>query len=153
MKSLRGIRMTGGCFLFLVGCSAGAAPDVEVGQDSAVESEGASLVDNALSQAQVKRVLELVDAICADTWCSGDYNFGFRRLSCSRVHGTCTLTLQVFPREAVTATERSYWRSCKTSGFSGFGSLVDRTGTYLSLDDTYYDALSECTTRIVSHLR
>ena len=49
--------------------------------------------------------------------------------------------------------KRGYWRSCKTAGFEGFSSLVNTASSgYQSLDDDYYDALTECTTRIVSHL-
>ncbi len=137
----------------MTACSAGSGPDVEVLGGSPIETQEEALLSNALSPAQAKTALKLIDDICADTWCSGDYNFGFRRLSCSRTAKTCILTLQVFPREGVPGQERSYWRSCKTSGFKGFGSLVDTMDNgYQSLDDDYYDALTECTTRIVSHL-
>ena len=59
----------------------------------------------------------------------------------------------VFPREGMPGPKRGYWRSCKTAGFEGFSSLVNTASSgYQSLDDDYYDALTECTTRIVSHL-
>lgn len=155
MKTFVWIWLTGVSALLLSACSAGsgASPTIEVGDGSPVETREEGLSGNALSQTQAAIALKLIDDICADTWCSGDYNFGFRRLTCNRTAKSCTLTLQVFPREGVQSQKRSYWRSCKTFGFDGFGSLVTTTGNgYQSLDNDYYDALTECTTRIVSHL-
>ena len=155
MKTLRGTWLMGVAALLLSACSsgAGAGAAVEVGEGSPVETRDEALSGNALSPAEANTALKLIDDICADTWCSGDYNFGFRRLNCSRLRKTCTLTLQVFPRERVPNQPRSYWRSCKTAGFEGFSSLVDTTSDgYQSLTDDYYDALTECTMRVVSHL-
>ena len=154
MKTCRGLGIVGVGVLWLSACSAGSAsgPEIEIGEGSPVETRDEALSANALSPAQASTALKLIDDICADTWCSGDYDFGFRRLTCSRVAKTCTLTLQVFPRD-VSSGKRNYWRSCKTSGFEGFSSLVHTSSNgYQALDDDYYDALTECTTRIVSHL-
>jgi hypothetical protein len=126
---------------------------VEVGEGSALGSQSEALAPNALSAAQAKTVLRLIDDICGDTWCDGDYDFGFRRLSCSSALHTCTLTLQAFPVEGVTALHRSYWRSCKTPGFAGFSSLVDTAPNgYQSLTEGYYDLLGECISRVESNL-
>jgi hypothetical protein len=153
MKILRSIGLTIASAVVLSACGAGSGSEVEVGEGSPVETREEALSGNALSPAQAKTALKLIDDICGDTWCSGDYNFGFRRLSCSRVAKTCTLTLQVFPRAGVPSQKQSYWRSCKTSGFEGFSSLVDTAGNgYQSLHEDYYDALTECTMRIVNHL-
>ena len=142
-----------GCGLSLAACSAGAGPQVEVTEGNAVESQSEALAVNALSAAQTKTVLRLIDNICGDTWCDGDYDFGFRRLTCSHAGQTCTLTLQAFPIEGVSATQKSYWRSCKTPGFTGFSSLVSTApGGYQSLTDGYYDVLSECISRVESNL-
>ena len=141
----------------LVACSGGSsAPNVEVGEADpvAAQSEAEDLTKNALTQKQQKTALKLIDDICGDTWCDGDYNFGFRLISCAKAAHTCTLTLQVFPREGVPASQKSYWRSCKTSGFTGFASLVSTaTNGYQSLDQDYYDALTECVQRIEVNLR
>ncbi len=145
--------------LLLAACSGGASDEVEVSEASPDEAiaenvESPLQAKNALSTAQSRTVLKLIDDICGDTWCSGDYDFGFRRLTCATAARTCTLTLQVFPREGVPSSEKSYWRSCKTHDFRGFASLVD-TGPngYQSLTSRYYDALTECTSRVVGHLK
>jgi hypothetical protein len=80
-------------------------------------------------------------------------NFGFRLLRCAQAAQTCTLTLQVFPREGVQNKRSSYWRACKTHGFQGFASLVNTTPSgYQSLTREYYDALTECIQRVVSSI-
>ena len=142
--------------LGLAACSAGTNPAVEVSDAEPTEthSEAEELSKNALTAAQAKTALKLIDDICGDTWCDGDYNFGFRRLTCAKAAHTCTLTLQVFPREGVASSARSYWRSCKTSGFTGFASLVSTASSgYQSLQSDYYDALTECMFRIEDNLR
>jgi hypothetical protein len=147
-----GLTSVSALLLFSCSSESGSGPAVEVGEGGPVETRAEALSGNALSPAQATTALKLIDDICADTWCSGDYDFGFRRLNCNRVARTCSLTLQVFPRDAL-SPKRSYWRTCKTSGFEGFPSLVRTTGSgYQFLDDGYYDALTECTTRIVTHL-
>ncbi len=139
--------------LLATACSAGAGPEVEVREASAVESQSEALSVNALSAAQTKTALRLIDTICGDTWCDGDYDFRFRRLTCNTVSKTCTLTLQAFPVEGVLSSKRSYWRSCKTPGFTGFASLVGTAANgYQSLNGDYYDALTECMMRIEPNL-
>ncbi len=138
---------------FTTACSAGTESHVEVGEASPVESQADALTVNALSAAQSKTVLRLIDTICGDTWCDGDYDFGFRRLTCSQAGKTCTLVLQAFPIEGVKSSQKSYWRSCKTPGFNGFALLVNTAPNgYQSLTDDYYDVLSECVSRVESNL-
>ena len=155
MTKCRG--MFGWCGLVGLGllpaCSAGAGPSVEVSEASPVESQSEALTASALSAAQSKTVLRLIDDICGDTWCDGDYDFGFRRLICSKASQTCTLTLQAFPIAGVASSQKSYWRSCKTPGFTGFASLVNTAPSgYQSLTSDYYDVLSECISRVESNL-
>jgi hypothetical protein len=146
-------------FFGVFACSAGTAGTnhgVEVGDADPVDSrsEAEALTKNALTPEEAKTTLKLIDDICGDTWCSGDYNFGFRRLTCAKAAHTCTLTMQVFPREGVPSRAPSYWRSCKTSGFTGFASLVNTAPNgFQSLQSDYYDALTECTFKIVENLR
>jgi hypothetical protein len=138
--------------LSVAACSAGASSGVEVSEAAPVETQSEALAGNALSATQAKTALRLIDNICGDTWCDGDYDFGFRRLSCSRAAHTCTLTLQAFPVDDAPGSQRSYWRSCKTPGFTGFASLVTTLNGYQSLNDGYYDLLTECISRVESNL-
>ena len=97
MNMVSGIGVTSGWLLQLVGCGAGSGADVDQGQGNPVETQAEAALGNALSPAQEKTALGLIDQICADTWCSGDYDFGFRRLSCSRASEICTLTPRKSP--------------------------------------------------------
>jgi hypothetical protein len=59
--------------IILGGCAAELAPE---GAEDLGEAE-AALCKNALSAAQEKTALKLIDDICGDTWCEGDNNFAF----------------------------------------------------------------------------
>ena len=154
-EMMRGLAVWPGicALLALSACSAGTTPAVEVSDATAVDEQNEALTKNALTAAESKTALRLIDDICGDTWCDGDYDFGFHRLTCAKAAHTCTLTLQVFPRQGVPSSAHSYWRSCKTSGFAGFGSLVSTAASgYQSLQSDYYDALTECVSRIEANL-
>jgi hypothetical protein len=137
-----------------LGC--GAAPDDAQGAEE-VQSTQQELAGNALTKDQASTVLRLVDNICGDTWCEGDHNFHFDRIECSRacgkVPGTCRLNFRIFPSDSDLKTGPTYALRCKTSGFSGFASLVDTAPNgYQSLNWQYYDALSACLNELESEL-
>jgi hypothetical protein len=140
--------------ILLGGCSSPSSTVTQEGNEEPTASVTEALGPNALGPMQSKTVLKLVDDICGDTWCSGDYDFRFRRIACSNVAKTCTLLFLLIPREGVTSRSPSYWRSCKTHDFDGFDSLVTTTPSgYQSLDQNYYGALTECISRIEDKLR
>jgi hypothetical protein len=109
-----------------------------------------------LSKPQQATVLKLIDDICGDTWCEGDHNFSFDSLDCEKgcraPAGTCRLTFRVFSYDTDIETGPTYTRSCRTEGFSGFDSLVETQGDYQSLAPAYYDALTQCISRVEDDL-
>jgi hypothetical protein len=135
----------------LSGCAvtAGAQSDEKNGEIAA-RTESA-LCKNALSPRQEATALKLIDDICGDTWCEGDNNFAFDRLTCNAANSTCTLSLRIIPREENAA---SYRRACTTSGFLSFDSLVATAQNgYQSLNWDYYLALTDCINRLEAELR
>jgi hypothetical protein len=135
------------------GCGSAAASTDDGDAGASIAPVAEALSPSALTSKEAKTVLRLVDDVCGDTWCDGDYDFGFRRVACSRRTKTCTLTMQIFPRDGAAGTPRDYWRSCKTPGFTGFASLVTTAPNgYQSLDESYYSALTECIARIEQRL-
>ena len=140
------------------GCSApgGEAPGNE--RETAAAQSAATLASNALTQKQANTVLQLVDDICGDSWCEGDHNFHFDRIRCQPgcgvAHpGTCELSFRIFSYDSDLETGPTYARTCKTPGFTGFGSLVDTAANGAqSLDWDYYDALSACISDVESKL-
>lgn len=140
--------------LLLGGCALETSdPGVE---PPALARSDSALCKNALSPAEEKTTLKLIDDICGDTWCDGDNDFAFDRLACragatnAPAGGTCTLKLRLIPRDD---SGRSYARTCTTSGFFGFVSLVDTAQNgYQSLNWDYYLALTDCITELEAAL-
>jgi hypothetical protein len=145
-----------GCFVLLAALS-GCAVDASSEAD-AVEAGEASqeLRQNALSRPQQATVLKLIDDICGDTWCEGDHNFSFDRLDCQKAcgarDGSCKLTFRVFSYDTDIETGPTYTRSCETSAFSGYDSLVRTQGTFQQLQPAYYDQLTACISRVEAAL-
>jgi hypothetical protein len=134
-------------FTLLLPACAVQAGDTAGDADRLDRDENA-LCRNALSPDQEQTVLELIDDICGDTWCEGDNDFAFERLTCragdpgSPHGGTCALKLRIIPRQD---DPPSYSRVCTTQGFYGFDSLVETTqNDYPSLVWDYYLALGDC---------
>jgi len=146
----------------LMGASACGAELDAAGVLEAAETEPTLIVQeelssNALTRAEASTALTLIDNICGDTWCEGDHNFRFLRLHCQdpcgRSPGTCRLTLQIFPYDSTPEAGPTFTRSCKTPDFTGFGSLVQTAPSgYQSLQPEYFDALTECISRLESNL-
>jgi hypothetical protein len=127
----------------LLACGAPASTSSEdTGELASSHDDG--LLGNALTRAEVRTVLKLIDDICGDTWCEGDHNFRFRNLFCESSGGTCSLMFQTAPRDGANPA-RWRWQMCRTTGFFGFNSLVDTTSSgYPSLAESYYEALNAC---------
>ena len=95
-----------------------------------------------LSPAEQRTVLDLVDAICGDTWCEGDHAFDFRGFTCDTPAGTCVLRLRI----ARSGEEplRWYVRSGTVTGFTRFSQMVETSASgHQSLAWPFYEALSE----------
>ena len=129
----------------VLGCGAQPPSDSDAPEVASFQDERlfGSPFGNALSRAEERIVLKLVDDICGDTWCEGDYDFRFRRLFCDSNTATCLLMFQMASRQG----PGSAWRRqmCRTGGFFDFDSLVVTTsGGYQWLTGSYYEALSAC---------
>lgn len=105
-----------------------------------------------LTLRQEAVVLDLIDDICGDTWCEGDFAFDFRRFSCSRETRSCTLRLRI----ASWAQEplEWKWRSREIAGFSHYWQMVDTAPNgYVSLDWDFYVAVSDVISEIEESVR
>jgi hypothetical protein len=145
--------------IMLGGCAAEVAPEADedaITEEATLGEAESALCKNALSRVQEKTALKLIDDICGDTWCEGDNNFAFLSLQCRAAtsktkEGSCTLKLDIIPR--VDDPAPHYRRSCTTSGFTGFASLVSKSPSgYQSLQPAFYDALSACIDDLESKL-
>ncbi len=138
--------------LFL-GCADMAdGSSVEVTDDVGPPAPDSKADANDLSTTQAKTALRVIDNICGDTWCSGDYDFGFKKIVCHFSKGTCTVTMLIWPRQDQRPIP-VYWRSCKISGLHGFADLVDTAPNgYQSINQDFYEPMTDCTMRITSKL-
>jgi len=145
--------------LLSAACSASSH---ETAADDAVEvssSESALETDTLapdtasdLTKTQSSTVLKLLDDICGDTWCEGDFDWHFPKIVCHFTPGTCTLTFRITDPNPTPA--KTYWRSCKVSGLKSFDDLVDTAPNgYQSLDNGFYDDVSLCIDHIEKSLR
>lgn len=75
----------------------------------------------AVTAAQERVVLRLVDDLCGDTWCEGDHVLRFRSFSCHPRRG-CVLRVHL----ASWSQEPLRWRvrSARVLGFPRFGDMV-----------------------------
>jgi len=144
--------------VLLTGCGGGTENGGSERDSQTRAAEGTEALSvGALTKKQASTVLKLVDDICGDTWCEGDHNFHFDRIQCTRgcqsSPGKCRLAFRLFPYGSDLATGPTYPRSCETTGFTGFASLVDTAPNgYQSLNWQYYDALTACISELESKL-
>ena len=98
-----------------------------------------------LTVQQERVVLDLIDDICGDTWCEGDYAFDFQKFSCEQ--GSCSLRLRIAPYtdEAL----QWYRRTGQLEGFTAFDQMVVTSPSgYASLDPDFYAAVSDLVGRV-----
>ena len=105
-----------------------------------------------LTPRQEAVVLDLIDDICGDTWCEGDFAFDFRRFACSPEKRSCVLRLRI----AYSGDDplEWKWRSRQITGFPRFRHMVETSDTgYRSLDWDFYTAVSDAISSIEESVR
>ena len=93
----------------------------------------------AITSAQERVVLRLVDDICGDTWCEGDHAFRFRSFACHPRRG-CVLRVRL----ASWSQEPLRWhdRSARILGFSRYADMVATAPSGdRSLQPAFYEAV------------
>jgi hypothetical protein len=93
----------------------------------------------ALTGAQERIVLRLVDDVCGDTWCEGDHAMRFRSFTCSPRRG-CVLRMRL----ASWSQEPLRWhsRSARVLGFPRFADMVvTASGGERSLRPAFFEAV------------
>ena len=97
-------------------------------------------------------VLDLIDDICGDTWCEGDFAWDFRSFVCSPERQSCTLRVRV----ASWANDplEWKWRSRQITGFPRYWQMVETSESgYRSLDWDFYEAVSAAVESIEESMR
>jgi hypothetical protein len=91
-----------------------------------------------------KSALQAIDSICADTWCSGDYNYRFDSLKCDFSQAVCVLRYRSaeWPSEGMPMRFTRSGR-CRMTGIRSPSDLIETTGG-VRLKDTAYEQITSC---------
>jgi hypothetical protein len=105
-----------------------------------------------LSAAQARTIRLDLDLICGDTWCAGDFDFAFEKVTCHFDRSSCTVTMRISPRQDARPVP-NYWRACKVGGVHAFPDVVVTAPSgYSSLHPAFYERMTTCTIQIVARL-
>jgi hypothetical protein len=105
----------------------------------------------ALTAAQERVVLGLIDDICGDTWCEGDHAIRFRSFTCSPRRG-CVLRARL----ASWSPEPLRWhdRSARVLGFPRFRDMVATAPNgERSLRPAFYEAVGRAVNAMTASVR
>ncbi len=117
--------------------------DVDAKEDSAHKD---------LTAKQKSEVLLQLNNICGDTWCDGDWWWTFKSITCKLDLDSCTWTAMIDPSVPAAGKVPVYWRSCKVTGLKKFSDLVTTTGGHQSINQTFYEASTDCVFKITPNL-
>ncbi len=93
-----------------------------------------------LSENDKTEVLKLIDHICADSWCAGDYDYKFTKFSCNDTTSVCTLSFKIIDRDSKPNESHVLNRRCIFKEISSIDNIIhDRT-----LTQEFYDKLNFC---------
>ena len=93
-----------------------------------------------LTESDCGQVLQIIDRVCADSWCSGDYDYKFSTFSCNDNTAVCTLTFKIIDRDAKPPQNAVRNRRCIFKGLNTKEKIL--TGD--NLNEEFYDQLNIC---------
>jgi len=97
--------------------------------------------DQIFTPKERKNILKVIDDICADSWCEGDYDFKFLDLNCMKKTHRCELTFHFIKFEDENHQVKSPVQTCAISNIKGIESVLSNEDM---LNNDFYDELSEC---------
>ena len=87
--------------------------------------------------------LELIDNICGDTWCEGDFNYIFHEVNYIKKTKTLTVSFELIAD--MYDTDLTFNTKCELR-VNKFPEDVFLIGMHRSLTELFYENLSECVT-------
>lgn len=132
-----------------------AAPSLSLAAPEAVRAGPAADARGGWNLKEEKLVLEMVDSICADTWCESDFNFDFTAFKCLTASRSCTLTYYMWDSgdEEELYSGKGYQArfkrvsargQCILPNISGINDVVERGSGGARLADRFYDPVNGC---------
>ena len=107
----------------------------------AVAASGAAQAQEFLKPAQTKEAIRRIDGTCADTWCSGDFDYKFEQLHCSAKPKSCRLVFKMWDRSK---PKTRHGVSCDAYKVARYADLVSGW----DLTEPFYDQLNECIAKL-----
>jgi hypothetical protein len=99
-----------------------------------------SPVTQILNENDKAEVIKIIDQVCADSWCSGDYDYKFSTFSCNENIATCTLGFKIIDRDAKPGEVNYRNKRCIFKGITSKEKIYFGT----SLNEEFYDQLNNC---------
>lgn len=136
--------------VLLAACSASSSAPDDVTDDSAL-----STGDSIASDADLARVRTAIDNVCGDTWCEGDYDWAFNRLTCSKASASCRFEIEAIARITVWASDDGtapdldvakirYPHTCVVKDIHKRSDVVSGKGSQMTYAEAFYDKVDEC---------
>lgn len=98
-----------------------------------------------LSESQKEVVLREIDNICGDTWCEGDFNFSFDKISCDSDSKSCVLEMKLFDGYSEEDESTVYYNgACTIEGPSDYSDIIEKNGDWDSLKMEFYELVTDC---------
>lgn len=85
--------------------------------------------------------LKLIDNICGDTWCEGEFNYRFNHIEFLAASNHTLLKFEIMIND-----EKRFKTQCKIQGFSNFKEITDIVHNRPKITDEFYDELNKCIT-------
>lgn len=104
------------------------------------QAASAPSLTQILNENDKNEVLTIIDRVCADSWCSGDYDYKFSTFSCNDNTATCTLTFKIIDRDAKPGEINFRNRRCIFKGITS----REKIFTGVTLNEEFYDQLNSC---------
>ena len=86
--------------------------------------------------------LELMDNICGDTWCEGDFNFEFNDIEINKKDKSAIVNFEMI--DEWYDTEKRFSTFCVVPKISSFKDVIDFNSNGKYLTDYFYETLGEC---------
>jgi hypothetical protein len=93
-----------------------------------------------ITQNDSTEVLKLIDRVCADSWCSGDYDYKFSTFSCNDASNSCVLSFKIIDRDAKPPEVKIKNKRCIFKGITSSEMLYHEN----KLNEEFYDKLNVC---------
>lgn len=93
-----------------------------------------------VTQNDCTQVLKLIDRVCADSWCAGDYDYKFSAFSCNDTSAACTLSFKIIDRDAKPGEIKSKSKRCIFQGITSSEMIYHEN----KLNEEFYDKLNFC---------